>query len=168
MNILIVDDDQNCATLWARMLGKIDARLLFAFSLEEALAQMGEIPPPDLVLLDLKVPPHGAPQMLAAVDHFRRYNDKLVVIAVSGMMLEEIMEAVRKSGIIVQGMVSKSEVISQNNLLDAVKSAMGSSRGFQDSLAILEGTSDAIEKKRTDRIELPPTQPLTPDDSTRK
>lgn len=155
MTILLVDDDENCITLWTRMLQSLSATILFARTIEEALSKMDTIPPPDVVLLDLKVPPFTADQTLLAVHAFRAKNPNLAVIAVSGMRLEEILQAIEDAGVTVQGAMSKDDTMSQNRLLASVKAALVSGRGFRDTMAVLETTSDAIEKKRTDRIDLP-------------
>lgn len=152
--ILIVDDDPNCAKLWERVLaGKAD-RFLTAHSLEDALNKMAEIPPPDLVLLDLKIPPHGAEHMLSAITALRQFNPDLKVIAVSGMSMEEINAAVRATGAAVQGIVRKGDMDSQSKLLAAVQGLLSASRGFQDSQRVLETVHNAIAKKQTDKIDL--------------
>lgn len=158
MTILLVDDDKNCIALWTRMLASLKADILFANSIDDALPKMDNIPPPDVVLLDLKLPPFNAGQSLLAIHAFRAKNPNLAVIAVSGMRLEEILQAIEDAGVTVQGAMSKDDTMSQNRLLASVKAALVSGRGFRDTMAVLETTSDAIEKKRTDRIDLPPVK----------
>jgi len=155
-SILIIDDDPNCAKLWERVLeGQADT-FLTANSLEQAMERMSTIPPPDLVLLDLKIPPHGPEHTLSAIKAFREYNQDLKVIAVSGMTADEINAAVRASGATIQGVVRKGDMDSQAKLLEAVQGLLASSKGFKDSMRVLQTVTDAIEKKRTDRIDLPP------------
>jgi CheY-like chemotaxis protein len=148
--ILIVDDDPNCALLWERVLEGTADRFLSAHSISEAIAKMANIPPPDLVLLDLKIPPHGAEHTLAAIQAFREYNPELKVIAVSGMTVEEINLAIKASGAAVQAVIHKGDMDSQRNLLDAVQGLLSSSKGFKDSMKVLQTVTDAIEKKQTD------------------
>lgn len=154
MTVLLVDDDPNCIYLWTRMLKTLNATILFSRTIEDALLQMETIPPPDVVLLDLKVPPFSADQTLLAIHAFRAKNPNLAVIAVSGMRLDEILRAIEDSGVTVQGAISKDETMSQSRLLASVKAAMVSGKSFRDTMAILETTNDAIEKKRTDKIDL--------------
>lgn len=156
MTILLVDDDANCIELWTRMLKSLNATILFAQTIEQALIQMETIPPPDVVLLDLKIPPFTAPQSLLAIHAFRVKNPNLAVIAVSGMRLDEILRAIEDAGVTVQGAISKDETMSQSRLLASVKAAMVTGKSFRDTIAILETTSEAIEKKRTDKIDIPP------------
>jgi len=154
--VLMVDDDENCTELWTRMLDGLRAQFIFARTIEEALVRMAEIPPPDLVLLDLKVPPFTADETLLAINAFRQFNSNLGVIAISGMKLEEIMRAIETAGVIVQGAISKDDAISQSRLLGVVQSCLARSGNYRETMDVLERASGAIEKKRTDRIELPP------------
>jgi CheY-like chemotaxis protein len=150
--ILIVDDDANCAALWARVLEGTADKFLAAHSIAEAIEKMANIPPPDLVLLDLKIPPHSAEHTLAAIQAFREYNPDLKVIAVSGMTVEEINAAIRTTGAAVQAIVHKGDMDSQRNLLDAVQTLLSGSRGFRDSQKVLETMQNAV-KKSTDKID---------------
>lgn len=160
MTLLLVDDDENCRTLWARMLSKLDAELRFAGSVAEAIAQMAKVPPPDLILLDLKLPPHGAEATLSAIGTLREFNPNLSVVAISGMRLDEILKVIEASGIIVEGALSKDESFTQGRLLKAVETALvrKGKANYQQTMQMLEQVSDVIEKKRTDRINLPPSE----------
>ncbi len=156
MTILLVDDDRNCIDLWTRLLSGLSATILHALTIDGALKQMTEIPPPDLVLLDLKIPPWTPDQSLMAVHAFREFNPNLAVLAISGMRLDEILMAIETAGVVIQGAITKDDSLSQARLLDSVKAAMIKGKNFKDTLATLETMHDAMEKKRTDRIDLPP------------
>lgn len=153
MTILMVDDDAGCLELWARMLHGLNARILFSQTIEEAFAMMAEIPPPDLVLLDLKIPPYTASETLAAVNAFRQYNPHLAVIVISGMRLDEIMKAIEVAGIVAQGALTKDESLSQARLLEVVKPALTKRTNYRDTMDCLTRVSDAFEKKRTKPLE---------------
>lgn len=154
----MVDDDEGCITLWKRMLSSLEARLVFAKTVEEALRRMEEIPPPDLVLLDLRIPPFTADETLLAVNAFRQFNPNLAVIAISGMRLDEIMVAIQAANVVVQAVITKDDAGSQTRLLNTVKEAMVTGRTFQDTMAVLENLNktvvDAQEKKRTGEIKI--------------
>lgn len=153
MTVLLVDDDSNCIELWTRMLAGLGDRIIFALTVEEALLKMEEIPPPDLVLLDLKIPPYSAPQTLAAVDAFRQFNPNLAVVAISGMRLDEILVAIKAAGVVVQAAITKEDATSQVKLLNTVRAAMVPGGDFLDTMRMLEtlnGTVlDAEKGKRT-------------------
>jgi CheY-like chemotaxis protein len=153
--ILIVDDDENCAQIWARILGGLASRFLFATTLKDAFLKMAEIPPPDLILLDLKLPPHGAAHTLSAVNALREYNPELKVVTVSGMTPEETDAAIKKAGVVIQAAVSKCNMECQSSLLRVVQDLLKKSPGLEGSTAILETVSEVIAKKQTDRIQLP-------------
>ena len=148
--ILIIDDDPNCTKLWERVLHGHADNFLTAASIEEAMIRMSTIPPPDLVLLDLKIPPYGAEHTLAAIKAFREYNPELKVIAISGMTVEEINSAIQTTGAAVQAVVHKGDMDSQANLLAAVQRLLDCSRGFKDSMKVLQTVTEAIEKKQKD------------------
>ena len=156
MTILMVDDEEACMELWSRMLGT-KFNLLFSKSIEEALKRMAEIPPPDLVLLDLKIPPFTPEQSLLAVHAFREFNPNLAVVVISGMRLDEILKAIESAGVTIQGALSKDDSLSQTLLMDSVKAALVKGRNFKDSMETLEKVSEAIEneKKKTAKIDLP-------------
>lgn len=157
MTILLVDDDENCRLLWSKMLAPMQADVRFAGSVIEAIEQMTKVPPPDLILLDLKLPPHQAEDTLQAIKLLREFNPQLSVVAVSGMKLDEILRLIETSGAMVQGVLSKDESFTQTRLLNAVQTALvRKGKGtYQDTMRVLETVSDALEKKRTDRIKLP-------------
>lgn len=158
MTILLVDDDRNCMELWARMLHGLRADILFAASVQEAMQRMGTIPPPDLVLLDLKLPPYGPEHTLSAVNAFREFNPNLAVVAISGMTLDAILQVVASVGIPIEATLTKDDSLSQANLLEAVQRALANKVGkgdFRDTMRVLETASSIIEQKRK-------TQPLKP------
>lgn len=147
--ILIVDDDENCRKLWGEMF-KDMATLVYAGTLEEAFTRMSEIPPPDLVLLDLKLPPYTEEHTLPAVRALREFNPDLKVLAVSGMLPDEIHRAIAIAGVDIQGVFCKGEFECQSRLLSSVRGLLATI----SPKAALETVQDAIEKKRTDRINL--------------
>ncbi len=139
------------------MLAPLEANFRYAGSVAEAMAQMSKEPPPDLLLLDLKLPPHSAGDTLNAIQALRQFNPQLSVLAVSGMKLDEVLRVIEASGAMVQGFLSKDENFTQTRLLKAVEVALvrKGKGNYKDTMAMLEKVSDAIEKKRTDKIELP-------------
>lgn len=156
MTLLLVDDDENCRILWKRMLTPMGAEIRLAGSVQEAVTQMSKIPPPDLILLDLKLPPFSAEHTLEAIKVLRQFNPNLSVIAVSGMGLDEILRIIEATGVTVQGALSKDDNFTQARLLKAVEVALVRKGGtYRDTMAMLETVSAAIEKKRTDAIKLP-------------
>lgn len=139
MTILIVDDDPMSRKLLARMLEGLDATILFADSIVSAIFQMGTIPPPDLILLDLRMPPNNEFDALEAVGAFRQFNPNLIVIPVTGMMKEEVIEAIAKvNANVCDPLFKGSEEFCQRNLLRVVEPLIAQSTGVKDSALILE------------------------------
>lgn len=133
--ILLIDDEPNMRIMWARMLAPLGAELRTAGSVEEAIAQMSRVPPPDLVLLDLKLAPYSAEHSIAAIKQLREFNPKLVVIVISGMSEEEIVETIK--GAQVEKWMTKTDSMTQQRLLTVVLSELDRSHGVNDSAALL-------------------------------
>lgn len=138
MTILIVDDEPTITGLLSQMLEGLGAKILIADSLTTAMQKMSEIPPPDLVLLDLRMPPNGPQDSLNAIRAFRLFNPDLIVIPISGMLMEEIAELVQKTGAEVQAIICKDDLLSQNRLLGVICPLLEKSKGVKDSFAIME------------------------------
>lgn len=122
MTILLVDDDLSMRKYWIRCLAPLKAEILQASSVEEAREQMKKIPPPDVLLLDLGLPPMNASETLSEVRALREHNPNLVIIAISGMAEEDLLKAV--AGTMVNAAITKDDMLYQDNLLKLVKSIL--------------------------------------------
>ncbi len=143
MTILLVDDDDSIVMLWSRYLAIEGIDLRVAKNVAEAIGQMQKIPPPDLVLLDLILPPYGPIQTMEAVDELRQFNPNLKIIAVSGMDRDAIMKVIK--GFAVDGMVCKRDTMSQAGLLSAIQPMIEKAQsGIAGSSKILSQLEEMI------------------------
>lgn len=153
MIVLIVDDEDSIHLMLKRMLAPLHAELLAARSVEEAISQMSRIPPPDLVLLDLKLPPYPAEHTLSAIATLRQFNPNLRVVAVSGMNEVDLKALV--TGFQVDGFIAKDESLSQQRLLSVVLEQMDKSTGAKDTGELLERIGKIMQAEAVRK-----TQPL--------
>lgn len=150
--ILIVDDDKNMVSMLERFIEPLGVSVRVAYGVDEAIVQMSKEPHPDVVLLDLILPPHHAKQTLEAVDSLKKFNPELRVIIVSGLDKDTIIDLVR--AIKVDGIVEKGNGFNQTNLLRAM---MGAMEGCKDLSGLLEKTGTIIAdltKKQTQPIQV--------------
>lgn len=143
--ILLVDDDPSILLSWRRQLSTLGVNILTATSIAAAIDQMRRIPPPDLVLLDLVVPPHGARETVEEIATLRAFNPDLVIIAISGMEKDEIAKVVANAR--VEAMVSKHEAKTQVELLRIFKAALA--KGTNSGELLLR-VSETIRRLQTE------------------
>lgn len=142
LTILIVDDDQGILTVWSRLLQSLNAEIRTARNVEEALDQMRRLPPPDLVILDLNIPPLSAGNTAKVIVRFREINPSVAVVAVSGMEKEEMIKAL--AGVAVESVQNKRDIGSQVGLLKVVRETLDTKK--RTSGQILQDMGDLIQK----------------------
>lgn len=143
--ILLVDDDPNILLSWEKQLAVLGANILTASTIPAAIEQMRRIPPPDLVLLDLVVPPHSATETVEATATLRAFNPDLVIIAISGMEKDEIIKAVANAR--VEAMVTKHEALTQVELLRVFKAALDKGANSGELLARVSETIRRLQNQ---------------------
>lgn len=126
------------------MLQNTGISIRYANSLLTAFAQMEIEPPPDLVLLDLTLPPDGPEQTLGAVEAFRRFNPELKVVVVTGMAFENIRAIVEKAK--VQAVLHKDASFSQRVLLEAVQKQLATAKNTKEVTAIAQRLSELLAR----------------------
>lgn len=142
LTILIVDDDPNIVSVWIRLLRELKAEIRVAGSVDAALEQMRKIPPPDLVMLDLNLPPLSAVNTAKAICRFRELNPSVAVVAVSGMEREEMVKAL--TGVVVDSIQSKRDIATQPGLLKVIRETLDAKK--RTSGQILQDMGDLIQK----------------------
>jgi len=130
--ILLVDDDPTMLLIWQKQLESLGVNIITASSIPAAIEHMHRIPPPDLVLLDLVVPPHSAKDTVAEIDTLRAFNPNLTIIVISGMGQDDIAKLVAHAK--VEGVVSKQDAQTQVDLLRVMKSALDKGCGSSQLL----------------------------------
>ena len=144
MKILIVEDQELVAMIWERALRPLSVRVILAATMEEALRAMHEIPPPDLVFLDLHLPDsQTAESTLASIQTIKGLNPEVVIVVVTGLLTgEKIVELATAMG--ADEFRFKQQMESQAALWRVVKTALENRRGKPGGL-VGEGI-DLIEK----------------------
>lgn len=121
MTIMVVEDEPSIAGLWARYLRPladgVDIRM--AGDLADALRQMAKLPPPDLVLLDLKMPGTTPENTLRHIADLREHNPNAVVLVITGVPDETLPEMSRRMG--ANDFAQKTAVNTQDALLAAIR-----------------------------------------------
>lgn len=142
--ILIVDDDPSIVTVWIRLLQGLKAEIRVAANVEEALEQMRKLPPPDLVMLDLNLPPLTAVNTAKVIFRFREINPSVAVVAVSGMDKDEMIKAL--AGVFVDSIQSKQDIMTQTGLLQVIRETLDTKK--RTSGQILQDMGDIIQKSK--------------------
>lgn len=150
MTILLVDDEPTMLRLWSRWLEPLRAEIRTATGVEDAIAQMAKIPPPDLVLIDLILSVGGARETAQSIDKLRAYNDKLTVLAVSGLDRAGILEAIE--GVRIEGWACKGDAACQSGLLKSIQSAMQRNPTVMGNSELLTRIGGMIQGIRTQKL----------------
>jgi len=116
--VLVVEDDSQLQVLAARVLQTFGYKALIAGSGREALLLAGNVPPPDLVLMDLALPDQDGFEVTRAL---KETHPGLIVIAVSAHAMMADRDRARDAGC--SGFLTKPYQIDQ--LIEVVRSALG-------------------------------------------
>lgn len=155
MTILIVDDDHNMVGMLQRWIEPLGVDIRVARGVEEAISQMTFNPHPDLVLLDLVLPPHSARDTISAIKKLREFNPSLTVIIVSGMDKETILGLVKEvKEVKIEGIIEKGNGFNQTSLLEAMQTAISNAPNLSDLYLSIGEKIQELTKKETQRIKL--------------
>lgn len=123
MKILIIDDHYELADLWRTFFAPLNVPVEIAGTMEEGIAAMRKVPPPDLIFLDLWLPDtDSAEATLRNIVTLRKYNPNAVVVVVSGMTGDGIAKMALVMG--ADEFFHKLQMDSQVSLFRAVKSVL--------------------------------------------
>lgn len=118
MTVLIVEDDPMVRELWRRLLSPLTEDIRLAETIPDALAEMRKIPPPDLVLLDLRVPGSTPENTLFHIAALKELNPAAVVLVLTGVSDESLPALARQLG--ADGFSPKMAAASQDALFDII------------------------------------------------
>lgn len=124
MKILIVEDEELVAELYARLLKDVADEVVIAYCIADIRKELQKSPPPDIVTLDLILKgPDGshsnAFETLEEVKNIRLVNPDAVVVIVSGNTTEEVIKLAKELG--VNHIVGdKTTVHTKENLIKAI------------------------------------------------
>jgi len=100
--VLIVEDRPEVSLVWRRALeaysefGQIE--IWAVDNLAHAKQRCLEIPPPDLILLDLRLTDSKDIETLAAIEDLKRGNPDVCVLIISGHLTEDLVKLAIESG----------------------------------------------------------------------
>lgn len=122
MIVLIIEDSQPVMDLWYRFLKPVACEIRQAMTLGEAFKLLKKIPPPDLILLDLRLPDSAdAKETLSKIPKLREQAPKAVVVVITGAGEDSLPILAREVG--ADGFFDKGSVIGQTKLLESIKEA---------------------------------------------
>lgn len=139
---LIVEDQGGIRAVWRRALEPLDMEIWEADNLREALEMSSKIPPPDLILLDLRLGDSNDMSTIGAIPTFKKGNPDVVIIVISGYATPEIATLAIQQG--AHGIREKLDMNRSAELWAEIQLALKSApKGAQKAL---EFTSDLIAK----------------------
>lgn len=140
MIALIVEDEPSVMGLWRKFLEPVATEIRQCGNLSEAIELMRKIPPPDLVLLDLRLPDSmEAAATLARVPEFRAMNPKSVIMVITGALDSALPKIATEVG--VDAFLDKGSVTGQTKLLQSIQAACADST-IEERMAIIHRLSD--------------------------
>jgi CheY-like chemotaxis protein len=148
--ILIIEDSEGVALIWRRYLAPLGFPVEVAPTWKDAVKALQEIPPPNLVFLDLHLPDSPtANKTLAKIRTIQGYNPDAVIVVVTGLVTgDKIAQLAREMG--ADGFRFKNQIESQRALLNAARAVLverrdKSPRGLAEAgLSILEKISQLV------------------------
>jgi DNA-binding NarL/FixJ family response regulator len=139
MTVLIVEDEEPVVELWRRIMSSVTARekIRVARSSEEALEKMAIPPPPDLVLLDVRVPRvfggHEPDNMLYHIQALKALNPAARVLVLTGVSDESLPALAQQLG--ADGFRPKISAASQDALFGAILETLRSPKPGEPAYA---------------------------------
>lgn len=120
MTILIVEDEETVANIWQRFLAPLSDDIRIAPTLNEAFKQMARLPPPDLILLDLRLPgSESAEGTLQNIRKLKAVNPEAVVLVLTGATDAHLPILAVQLG--ADGFKQKTSVAGQEGLLRTIQ-----------------------------------------------
>lgn len=146
MIVLIVEDEPSLAYAWRLAMEPVACELRMACDMREAIEQMRKLPPPDLVLLDLRLPGSSAEATVERIRDLKAINEEAVVIVITGAVEDNLPMLARHFG--ADAFEHKRDIVTQGRLLTAVKNALSKHTDvpiFAEKLKLFEGLSELCQ-----------------------
>jgi CheY-like chemotaxis protein len=123
--ILLVEDQPEQAFIWGRELDPLGAEIRMATTIASAIEMAKRLPPPDLIILDVKMPDApGDRYSLVAIADFKRIYPDVIVIVTTGWPEERIRNLAQELG--ADGFQDKRDMDSQVKLFRALQECIQS------------------------------------------
>lgn len=140
MRVLIVEDSEQVSNMLSEYFAKIADEVIVAYSMSEALVEIGKVEPFDIVTLDLGLPDSSVHNTISRVGEIKALNPECLLVVISGMVLSNRdMEALEGA----DGFIEKMQSITAPNsffvnLWDVFRSCVRTPVRYQKNLALLE------------------------------
>ncbi len=152
MRILICEDDPMFAMLVKRSLMNICIDIVTTDTLKGALSLLSEIPPPDVIFLDLVLNDSGADNTISRIHEIRESNEESVILVLTGA------PSIDREGIIAAGaddVFEKTEMMPigrlkksfMDNLSDAFRSLVKTPTRWKKNVRIVELMAERLAKR---------------------
>lgn len=130
MRVLIAEDNQNLAELYARFLRPVSSLIICAFSFKEVMAEINRTKF-DLVTYDLNYPDITRPQSIHKIREIKISQPDAIVIVITGYYEPEMESLLVEAG--ADGIIKKTpELNIMDNFIRAIKDVVDSIK-FQPS-----------------------------------
>lgn len=139
---LIVEDRPEVAQIWQRALENLGMTVKWASTLAGAKQLSKEIPPPDLILLDLGLTDSPSKDTVEAIDELKQGNPNVVVLILSGLLTPELVASALAKGAHVA--IEKLEIQQQQDLWNAI--LVAKEKASSEGQNALKSTSELIKK----------------------
>lgn len=150
MNILVVEDDPNTGQLLQSILSGLCDESFLSTTLEDAELQMAKIPAPDIIFLDLVVPPFKPMETLSRISRLRKFNPRALVVVLTGSMEDKIEQASFAAG--ADAFLHKNDMRKQSDILKTLKKAISARMASDPKKPMFEAAADLF-KVISDRLE---------------
>lgn len=150
---LLIEDRPEIAIMWTEYLAPLNVTVVHVTTLKEAFTILAQIPPPDLIILDLNLGPDSpAETTVRQIEKMKSFNPDVVVIVISGMLTPELIALAGLQG--AHTIQSKVEMARQVDLWRAIEVSLAKAPQkarnlFQHSLSILETLNRKMTTNQT-------------------
>jgi DNA-binding NtrC family response regulator len=139
---LIVEDRPEVARIWRRYLEPLEMEIRWAETLADAKAQSRKLPPPDLILLDLRLADSKDEETLKSIKELTELNPSCAVLVLSGYVTSEITKLAIEQG--AHQVIAKLSVQRADDLWNFIKTFLD--KAPQSVQARMARTATLIEK----------------------
>lgn len=139
---LIVEDNQLIVEIWTKSLKPLGFEIWTCDNLVDAKRLCNKIPPPDLMLLDLRLVDAHDIDTIQAIKEFKNANPDLIVIVISGYLNPDLIELAMKQG--ADDVKEKNVMVNRQNLWKMIQTVL--SKAPKNPTKQMKFTADLIEK----------------------
>jgi CheY-like chemotaxis protein len=141
MNILIIEDRPELATLLVQMLSSLTIHApVVCGTMEDALTLIRKTDPLDIITVDLGLPDSGSDATILRLREISELKPCAVVLVISGIVTREDEARILKAG--AHGFIHKSEIVERNmffeRLMQILRSMLAAPQSYKRNLPVVE------------------------------